>query len=42
MGNKITAMPKYIRDFNIYNRAAKVIDLDKIKQSPRYCSNFNV
>jgi len=36
MGNKITAMPKYIRDFNIENRAAKEINLDRIKQSPRH------
>ena len=36
MGNKISLVPKYFRDFNIMNRASKEIELDKIKVSPRH------
>ena len=38
----MTAMPKYFRDFNIENRAAKELDLNKIKQSPRHPSTVDI
>ena len=45
MGNKLSLVPKYFRDFNIENRAAKEmasreIDLSKIKPSPRHPSTI--
>ena len=42
MGNRASWVPKYIRDFNIENRAAKEIDLHKIKQSPRHPSTIEI